>query len=352
MTDETPLLRAGRWAWAVVGVVLLVVLATIAALRLGLLVVPLVLALFPAALLQPVARWLVERRVPPALAAAVVLLTSLAALGAGVALLVPAFVAQAPALSDAVSRGVELVEQWLPEIPFGPDVASVPELLRLLGRQIAVSGGDVVAQTIDAARRVVELAAATLFLLVALFFYLKDGRRITSALIGFAPPTVRPYATEVADRMWRTLGGYFRGQLLVALVDAVFIGVGLWLLGVPLVLPLAVLVLVGGLFPIVGALLSGLVAILVALADGGLDLALATLAVVLAVQQLESNVLAPLVMSRAVQLHPLTVLVALTIGGLLLGILGAFLAVPVAACIARLVEYVREQRGTAPPAPA
>jgi predicted PurR-regulated permease PerM len=127
-------------------------------------------------------------------------------------------------------------------------------------------------------------------------------------------------------------------------VDAVFIGLGIWLLGVPLVIPLAVLVFLGGLFPIVGAFLSGLLAVLVALADGGLGTGLATLAVVIVVQQLEGNVLEPIILSRVIQLHPLMILVSIGTGAILLGVLGAFLAVPIAASIARVVEHAREQQ--------
>lgn len=344
------LLRVGGQAWAVVGVVVALVLAGIAVSRISLVVVPLALALFPAALLAPPVDWLTRRRVPAALAAIVVLVGTLALLVGGIAALVPAFAAQAPQLSDAASRGIRLVEQWLPELPFGPDVSTVPELLRELGERLP-SGGEVVNRTIGAALRTVEIVAATLFMLVALFFYLKDGRRIASAFLGLLPAAARPPVQELFARIWWTLGRYFRGQLLVALVDAVFIGLGIWLLGVPLVVPLAVLIFFGGLFPIVGAFVSGLVAVLVALADGGVGTGLATLAVVIAVQQIEGNVLEPIILSKVILLHPLMILVSIGIGGILLGVLGAFLAVPIAASIARIVEYLREQQPEAEPAP-
>ncbi|MEX0657943.1 MAG: AI-2E family transporter, partial [Egibacteraceae bacterium] len=130
--------------------------------------------------------------------------------------------------------------------------------------------------------------------------------------------------------MWTTLGRYFRGQLLVAAVDAVLIGLGLLLLGIPLAVPLAVLIFFGGLFPIVGAVTSGVVAVLVALADAGLATALIVLGLIVAVQQLESNVLEPVVLGKTLALHPLMVLLAITAGAVTLGVLGAFLAVPVA----------------------
>ena len=136
-------------------------------------------------------------------------------------------------------------------------------------------------------------------------------------------------------------------MLLVAAVDAVFIGAGLLLLGVPLALPLAALVFLGALFPVVGAVLATLLAALVALADGGFGLALAVLALAVAVEQLEGNVIYPLLMSRAVRLPPFLVLVAVAIGATALGVLGAFLVVPVAACLARTGAYLRERRAAA-----
>jgi putative heme transporter len=340
--------EVGRWSWSIVGILLVVLAAGVVASRLSLVVVPLVLALFPAAVLAPVSGRLVRVGVPAALAALAVILGVLGVVVAAGVFLVPALLAQAQPLADAVSRGVELVEERLPALPVGPDVSTVPDLLRALGAE-AAAGGSVVDRTIGAATRTVEVVVATLLLVVALFFYLKDGRRIVSALLGFVPASVRPHVDEVARRVWWTVGRYFQGQLLVALVDAVLIGLGLWALGVPLVAPLAVLVFLGGFFPVVGAFVSGLVAVLVAVADGGPAAGLATLAVVVGVQQLESNVLAPILFSRIIRLHPLTVLVSLTVGGLTLGILGAFLAVPVAAGVARGVEYTRERRTAARP---
>jgi putative heme transporter len=174
-----------------------------------------------------------------------------------------------------------------------------------------------------------------------LFFYLKDGRRLRDAIVTTAPRHRQPIVREGLDRSWTTLSSYVQGQLLVAAVDAVFIGVGLLILGVPLALPLAILVLFGGLFPIVGAVATGALAVLVALADGGLTTGLIVLGIVLAVQQIESNVLEPLILGRTIHLHPIVVLTAIAAGASVLGILGAFLAVPVAAITARIVDLVR-----------
>lgn len=336
-----PLVRAGAYAWALIGLVTVLVGATLVAGELRIIVVPLVLALFPAALLSPVVRWLVNLRVPPALAALLAILGSLGLFVGVVRLLTPAIAAEAPGLADSVQQGIVQLEAFLEAGPFGIDPAVIADLLES-GQEQLIALGQQAAGTVATA--VAEGVAGLIFGLVALFFYLKDGRRIAAWLCEVFPRSVQRDAQLIGTGAWLTIGAYFRGQLFVAFVDAVFIGLGLAILRVPLALPLTVLVFIGGLFPIVGAFVSGTVAVLVALADGGIGIALAVLGIVLAVQQIEGNVLAPLVLGRATALHPLAVILALTAGGIVLGVLGAFLAVPVAASIARAVGHLRTRR--------
>ena len=337
-------LRAGRYAWAALGVVVLTVLAGMALSYVGFVVVPLVLALFPAAALLPAVEWLVRRRVPRAVAALLVVLGVLAVLVGVIAGLVPLVADQVPAVADAVSRAAGQLEQTLRRLPFDVGVSS----LRELATRVAGGGaGGMLGGTLSVTAGVVEFLAGTLLLLVALFCYLQDGPRMARSALGLLQERTRELVREIGCRAWVTLGGYFRGLLLVAAVDAVFIGAGLLLLGVPLALPLAALVFLGALFPVVGAVLATLLAALVALADGGFGLALAVLALAVAVEQLEGNVIYPLLMSRAVRPPPFLVLVAVAIGATALGVLGAFLAVPVAACLARTGAYLRERRAAA-----
>ena len=145
---------------------------------------------------------------------------------------------------------------------------------------------------------------------------------------------MRPAIDRAGRRAWDVLGGFVRGTAQVATIDAVLIGIGLWLLDVPLAFALAVLVFMGSFVPYVGAFFSGLVAVLVAFADGGWELALAVLALVLLVQFVEGTFLQPMIQSRSVHLHPAVVLLAVTAGGSLFGIAGAYLAVPVTAVVA------------------
>lgn len=169
-------------------------------------------------------------------------------------------------------------------------------------------GSQVVSGVLGVVRSLTQIFAMTVLMVIILFFYLKDGRAITNFLQRLFPSGRRDDVAEVGKRAWTTIGQYFRGQLLVALVDAVLIGVGLIVVGVPLVLPLAIVTFLGGLFPIVGALVAGAMAVLVALASAGLTKAVIVLGIVVAVQQIEGNVLAPFVLGDAVSVHPLGII--------------------------------------------
>lgn len=333
----------GRTAWALVGVALVVALLGYLASALALVVVPVILALFPATLLAPVSGWLRRRGLPPALAALVTVAGSVVAfLGilAGVTALV---VAQIPELVESATAGLGELEGLLADDPLGLGIEGFADVLEMAQEQLG-EVGDFATQAVGAAVVAFEVVAGLLLMTVVLFFYLKDGRRLRDALVNTAPRDRRPVVATSLDRAWETLSGYFRGQLLVAAVDAVAIGIGLLVLGVPLAVPLAVLVLFGGLFPIIGAVVTGALAVLVALADGGLMTGLIVAGIVLAVQQLEGNVLEPIILARAISLHPLVVLISITAGAVTLGVLGAFLAVPVAAIVARIVDVLRSEQ--------
>ncbi|WP_165491783.1 AI-2E family transporter [Egibacter rhizosphaerae] len=339
--------KAGRTGWALVGIAAALVVAWLVLAELAVVVVPLVLALFPATLLVPVADWLKRRRAPAALAALLALLGGLALIGLVVGLMVPLVAMELPELTESASEGLGELQQFLDE-QFGLEIGGISELIDE-GAQLLGEAGDVAAQGMQAAAMAVETIAGMLIMLVILFFYLKDGRRLARSLTRTAPSHLRPAFREIGGRAWTTLTAYFRGQLLVALVDAVFIGLGLLLLGVPLALPLAVLIFFGGLFPVVGAIATGALAVLVALADGGLVTGLIVLGLILAVQQLEANVLQPYVLGQAISLHPMMVLLAITAGAIAANVLGAFLAVPAAAIIARAIDYLREETQTEAP---
>ncbi|GGI04581.1 hypothetical protein GCM10011354_09810 [Egicoccus halophilus] len=310
------------------------------------LVIPVVLALFPATLLRPITNALRKVKVPDALSSLLAILIAVGAIAGVIGAMVPLVVNQIPELTESATEGIDEIEAWLDDEPFGLQVGGLSDLVEMAQDQLG-DLGEYAGQAAGAAFAAFEALIGFLLLFVVLFFYLKDGKRLRDGFVATMPRRGRARARQSLDQAWETLGKYFRGQLLVAFVDAVFIGVGLLILDVPLALPLAVLIFFGGLFPIVGAVTTGALAVLVALADGGLTTGLIVLGLVLAVQQLESNVLEPIILGRAIHLHPLVVLLSITAGSLLLGILGAFLAVPVAAITARIVDDVR----TGPPPP-
>jgi putative heme transporter len=334
------LLAAGRVGWAIIGVAGAVVVVGFLLGRLSLVVVPVVLAVFPATLLMGVANRL-KRRLPDALAASITLVAGLAAIALVIGLMVPLVAAELPRLADTASEGVAEVARVLDDGPFGLDLGGVGGLVDRAREQLG-DLGELAGPALDVAAAALEIVVATVLLLVVLFFYLKDGGRIGRGLLAVAPPHLRPRLRRVGEQTWQTLGAFFRGQLLIALVDAVAIGIGLALLRVPLALPLAVLVFFGGLFPIVGAITAGALAVLVALAHGGLVLGLVVLALIVAVQQLEGNVLEPLILSQVVKLPALVVILVVTAGAILFGVLGAFLAVPVAAVAGHATRIWRE----------
>ena len=342
---QASLVRGALLTWSLVGLAILGWVGLKALDSVQLAVVPLVLALFPTAVLAPVCDRL-RRRLPPAAAAGITLAGSIALLGGTLWLLGWLLLDEVPAVADALEDAYADVATFVAD---RFDVA-IPDIDDALDQaQDWASGQELGQAGRSFAFATLEVASSLLLVLVDMFFYLKDRGRMFRFAVELAPAPLRQHVAEVGRRVWDTLGGYFRGQLLVAAVDAFFIGLGLVLLGVPLALPLAVLVFFGGLFPIVGAFTAGALAVLVALADGGLATAVAVLALNVVVQQVEGNLLEPLVVGRATKLHPLAVLAALTAGAVTLGILGAFLAVPIAASIARAVGYVLEQRRGAAP---
>lgn len=334
---DRPSVRVGLAAWAALGVAGVVVLAWMLATRLAVVTVPLLLALFPAALLAPAVGWLHRHRWPRALATLVVVLVAAAAVGGVLALIVPTVVAQVPALTATLSESGTRLDQLVQLVP-GTDPGTTPGELIRQGVFSVVGGVSTALMT------ALNLLFGLGLVVVLLFCYLAGGRRIPTTALSLLPARHRGSAAELLDTVWETLGAYVRALSLVALFDAAFMGIGLWVLGVPLVLPLAVLVFLGAFVPYIGAFVSGLAAVLVALAAGGPGQALAVLVLIVVVQQVDGNVVQPLIMGRVVRLSAFTVIVAVTAGAGLLGVLGAFLAVPVAACVARGIGFARDHR--------
>jgi predicted PurR-regulated permease PerM len=323
--------RLGRWSIRSLQVMLVAALGAIAVwalVQVKLLVIPVLIALIVAAAASPLIGWL-RRFMSPILAAWVTLLGGIIVLGGVVTAIVFAVRNQWSPLVQSASEGFDDLLAWIETLPFPIDRIQVEQARdSIVDFLTSAEFGRGALAGVSAAA---ELITGTLLLLVVLFFFLKDGDRIWAFFL-------RPYTGAHLERGRRVgvtsvkvLGGYVRGTAIIALVDAVAIGVGLVILQVPLALPLAVIVFLGAFIPLIGATVAGILAALVALVANGPIVALIVVAIVIAVNQLEGDLLQPVVMAQSLKLHPLVILIALTAGTIVGGIIGAVLAVPLTA---------------------
>jgi predicted PurR-regulated permease PerM len=305
-----------------------------------LVVLPLLIALMLCTALVPVARRLEAWRLPNSAAALITVVGALLLVVAIMGIVVPQFTTHVVALGEDIEAGfataLGLANEYL-----GISDKQAQDLLDRGQEQLQDRAGSIGGGLLAGAVAFGEFVTGSILTLVMTFFIVKDRRRLREWFLARIPDRRRGEFVAVGRRAWMTLGGYFRGQAIIAAVDAIGIAIGLAVIGVPLVAPLALLTFIGGFFPIVGAVAAGMVAVLVALVDGGLTDALLVVGVVIAVQQIEGNVLQPVVMGRAVPLHPLVILIVITAGAVLGGIVGAFLSVPIAGVLAAVGNELR-----------
>ncbi|MDN5904894.1 MAG: AI-2E family transporter [Micrococcaceae bacterium] len=341
------LTTASRWtAKSLVLVVGLVVLWLLLR-TLWAVVFPLLLALLLSSLLWPLCRGL-HRAMPRALAALLSLLVLLAVVAGVIWAAIPALGSGTRRLGALAQENLTSFTTQLRDLPL--DLSGV-DLQQNLEDILGWVGGrwqDILFGIASGLGSVTSLIVVLLLTLVLTFFCLKDGERFLPWVFHWTSPETHVHAGRLGEQAWQALSAYLKTQIIVALVDAVFIGLGLWLLDVPLAFPLALLIFFAGFIPVIGAVSTGLLATLVALLAHGWATALATLVVVLAVQQLEANLLQPYIVGKALHLHPAVVIGAVTLGFTLFGIIGAFLAVPVTAVAVVVLRYLREQTQPAP----
>ncbi|MFG2023768.1 AI-2E family transporter [Streptomyces sp. NPDC048825] len=304
---------------------------------------PLVLGLLLTTLTWPLTRFLRSRGWKPALAASVVTVLFLLVAAGAVALIAVPVASQSGELTDGVVEGIQKLREWAAGPPLNIGDAQINKAFDTAVARAQDGLGSMVTTVVTGVSTVVNGVVTAVLALFLMFFFLKDGPRFLPWLARQLPGRLATDVPTVAARGWDTLGSFVRSQAAVGLLDAVLIGLGLWVLGVPLVLPLAVLTFVSAFVPIIGALFAGFVAVLIALVSNGLTDALIVLAIIVVVQQLEGNVFQPMIQSRGLGLHAAVILLAVTLGGSLVGIVGSLLAVPIAALIAVVWNYVREQ---------
>ncbi len=294
-------------------------------------VVPVALATMLAALLLPAVDWLDRRGAPRGGAVALVLLAGLAVFGGIMTFVVSQFISGLPGLVEQVTHSIDGMRRWLVDGPAHLSREQIDNAGNTAIKAIRDNQEQLTTGALSTAATLTEIVTGALLVFFTLIFLLHGGRNIYGFVTQIVPERTRERVRDAGRAGFGSLIGYVRATFLVALVDAVGIGTGLAIMGIPLALPLASLVFLGAFIPLVGAVVTGFLAVVVALLAKGIVYALITLGLIIAVQQLEAHILQPLVMGRAVSIHPLAIVLAISTGGVLAGIVGALLSVPLLA---------------------
>ena len=304
---------------------------------------PILLALILTTVLQPPSQWLERRfRFRPVLAAVSSIVAALSVVVMMVLFVAPSVGTQVVDIADSASDGLSTIEKRLQDSRFDVSQKQVDAVVDAAQDKLQASAASIAEGVLVGVGAITNALINLLLTLVLTFFFLKDGRRFLPWLHGLGGARVGGHLHEVGTRAWSTLGGFVRTQALVGLIDAVLIGIGLVIVGVPLALPLAMLTFVAAFAPIIGAVTIGALAVLVALVANGWVAALIVLAIVLLVQQLEGNLFLPWLQGKTLDLHAGVVLLTVVLGSTLFGVAGAFLGVPAVAIAAVLLRYLNE----------
>jgi putative heme transporter len=331
---------AAAWAWR------LLLIAAAGGLMIWLLryfseiTVPVAVAILGTALTVGAVDWLVARRLPRLLATFIVVVTMLLAFFGMLALVGQQLSTQVDDLRANVVEGISQVQDWARTGPLGLSDAQLQSWIDEAKSVISTTDSSVLARITAVGATITHAVAGFFIALFAAFFFLYEGDRIWSWVVALFPRSARDRVHSSGQTAWRSLTAFVRATVVVALIDAVGIAFAAWVLGVPLTLAIGVLVFLGAFVPIIGALISGMVAVLVALVAQGPWTALFMLLAVIAVQQLESHVLQPFLMGSLVAVHPLAIILAIAAGVVVAGVVGALIAVPLAACLNGVVRHL------------
>ena len=331
---------AAAWAWRL-GLILLISGALVWLLaKVSFLIIPVMVAALLAGLLNPVTKWLRMRRFPNGAAVAATVLGFIGLIAGSLALVGRQLALGFQELWSEALTGVQQVQDWLAEGPLHLTAAQIDQYIQEATAALQTNSSSILSGALSFGSTAGHFAAGMVLALFILIFFLLEGDRIWGFLVRLLPRRARIPADAAGRRGWGSMVSYARIQMFVAFVDAVGIGVGAAIIGVPLALPLAVLVFIGSFIPVVGALVTGAVAVLLALVANGPVNALIMLGIVLLVQQLESHILQPLVMGKAVALHPVAVILSVAAGSYLAGIPGALFSVPILAVANSAIRYI------------
>lgn len=327
------------WRLLVLAGTLWVLMRAISAVQL--VVLAFVAALLVTAMLQPTVGRLRKLGLPRGLATAVTAILGFVVMGLVGWFVVWQVMDNLGDVSDRVRDGIDELKRWLLDSPFHVTESQINDIAQNLSDTIGTNTEEITSAGLQGVTVMVEILTGMLLAMFSTLFLLYDGKRIWEWTLKLVPAQARPGVAGAGPRAWRTLTAYVRGTVVVALIDAIFIGLGLWFLDVPLAVPLAVFIFLFAFVPLVGAVVSGALAVVVALVTQGVFTALMVLVVVLAVQQIEGHVLQPFILGRAVRVHPLAVVLSVAAGGLTAGIGGAVVAVPLVAVTNTVVGYLR-----------
>lgn len=349
----SPVLEAtAAWSWRVLVVAAAVALGAIIFYQLRVVTVPVFLAIVLSTLLVPPAQLLQRKGVRPALATTIVFVGSIAIVGGLIYLLASPVSSEFSDLGPQVTKAIDDVNNWLRTGPLELDNAQIDQYAESIQQSVRDNAGSLQSGVVSSATIAAEIFTGLILTIVLTFFFTKDGPRLANAVINRFPEHRRETVSAAGLRAYHTLGGYLRGVAMTGFVDAFFIGIALYFIGVPLLLPLVVLTFFGAFFPVVGATLAGALAACVALVNGGPGDALLVVLAVLIVQQLEGHILQPLLVGRAVSLHPVVIICALGSGAVVAGLLGAFLAVPITAVVVAVIREIELHAGDPDPLPS
>jgi predicted PurR-regulated permease PerM len=339
-------------AWRLLAVAAAIALSAYALAYVRVVVLPVIVALLVSTVLRPPTRWLMHHRFSDGVAAATVLLTAIALLAVALMMAGAAIGRQFADLADSVQAGIHEAGDALSQPPFNLSQADIEQRIDSAMNQLSDSSRALTGGVLHGAVVVGELLTGLIITLLLLFFFLKDGPRLWRWVVDTFGGRRATRLDELARRSYTALTGYVRGLFLVGAADAAMIGAGLAIIGIPLVVPLMLLTFLAAFVPLIGAFTAGLAAVLIALVSGGVAEALIVLALVIAVQQIEGHLLYPLIMGRTVHVHPIAVILALATGGILAGIIGVFISVPIVTVAATALAYLREDPQTPEPVTA
>jgi putative heme transporter len=331
---------AAAWAWrfiviTVAGLMVLWVLQFFAVV-----VIPVVIALFIAALSAPLVSMLQRLYVPRQLAALLVVLGGVAVVGLLLTFVGQQIASSIDELSENVSGGLGEIREWLQDGPLNASDTQIDNWIAEAQDFVETQGRDLAANANELGTALTHIVAGFFIVLFSTYFFLADGHLIWAWLVRIFPRAARSRVDSSGRVAWRSMTQFVRATVLVAGVDAIGIMIVAAILNVPLVSAIGVIVFLGAFVPLIGAFLSGGVAVLVALVAQGPLVALIMLGGVVLVQQIEAHVLQPFLMGRFVSVHPLGVILAIAAGVIVAGMVGALVAVPLAAALNAVVQHL------------